>query len=864
MLAIQHAAHRQCELCIGERPMKEATARIKINKLLEAAGWRFFPNGDEPANIQLEPSVTIKPADLDALGSDFEKTRKGFVDFLLLDARGFPIIVLEAKAEDKNPLIGKEQARKYARSQNCRFVILSNGNLHFFWDLEHGNPHIITSFPTPGSVVGYQKIIPDPQRLISESVADDYIVLTQRPTYLSEAGWKNEAERAEYVRVNKLRFLRPYQLKAIHRLQAAVKEGKDRFLFEMATGTGKTLAAAAVVKLFLRTGNARRVLFLVDRLELEDQAKKAFAALLSADFQTVIYKENRDDWRRAEVVVTTVQSLLFNNKYQGLFSPTDFDLVISDEAHRSIGGNARAVFNYFIGYKLGLTATPRDYLKRFDQATPTIRDPREFERRMLFDTYRTFGCENSQPTFRYSLLDGVKDGYLVNPTVVDARTEITTELLSEQGFVVNFTDDEGEDQQAAFKQREFEKRFFSDATNQLFCKIFLEHALRDPVSGEVGKSIIFAVSQNHAAKLVQVLNQMADRMFPGKYQSDFAVQVTSSITGAQQFTTSFSNNNLLGSGNFIAAYKTSKARVCVTVGMMTTGYDCTDLLNLGLFRPIFSPTDFIQIKGRGTRRHNFLEQLFEDSVRAGVQHPEKATFKLFDFFANCEYFEEEYDYDEVLMLPRPGIATGGGDGGEGPVVMGGTYEHLGADIIASVKEETIGYEGMKIDRMFFEKFEERVRENDFVARAVEAGQWDRVIDYVNREVFDKPEEYYTLDKLRKAAAVDRRLTLREILERVFGLIPRFKSKDELLEEEFAKFVADAKPEEATAISAIKTYFKAYITSGQIRDIIDRRQFTDLATNPVFSTRDFKAVPAKYRTLVPEYVKDYVSLNQFAA
>ena len=194
----------------------------------------------------------------------------------------------------------------------------------------------------------------------------------------------------------------------------------------------------------------------------------------------------------------------------------------------------------------------------------------------------------------------------------------------------------------------------------------------------------------------------------------------------------------------------------------------------------------------------------------------------------------------------------------------GTYEHLGADILSSIKEEIIGFEGMKIDRMFFEKFEDTVRSNDFIAKAVEAGQWDRVIDYVNREVFDKPEEYYSLDKLRKAAAVDRRLTLREILEKIFNLIPRFKSKDELLEEEFAKFVADYKPEEATAIPAIKTYFKAYITSGRVRDIIDSRQFTDLATNPVFSTRDFKAVPDKYRMLVPEYIKDYIPLNQFAA
>ena len=191
----------------------------------------------------------------------------------------------------------------------------------------------------------------------------------------------------------------------------------------------------------MRTGNASRVLFLVDRLELEEQARKVFAALLSADFQTVVYKEKRDTWRSAEIVVSTVQSLLFNSKYQALFSPTDFDLVISDEAHRSISGNARAVFDYFVGYKLGLTATPRDYLKGADHTGLGVRDPREVERRLLLDTYRTFGCASGEPTFRYSLLDGVKDGYLINPTVVDARTNVTTQLLAERGFIASFTDD---------------------------------------------------------------------------------------------------------------------------------------------------------------------------------------------------------------------------------------------------------------------------------------------------------------------------------------------------------------------------------------------------------------------------------------
>ena len=844
--------------------MNEATARLKINKLLEAGGWRFFAEGDKPANIRLESSVTIKQSDLDALGHDFEKTSKGFVDFLLLDSKGFPLIVLEAKSEDKNPLVGKEQARKYARSLNCRFVILSNGNLHYFWDLERGNPYIITAFPSPDSVSGYHEVAPDPRRLVREPVRPDYIALTQRPNYASEAAWKNEAERPRFIEANKLRFLRHYQLKALHALQRAVKDGGDRFLFEMATGTGKTITAAAVIKLFLRSRNARRVLFLVDRLELENQAYKAFTGLLSADFQTVIYKEKRDDWRRAEIVVTTVQSLLFNNKYQSLFSPTDFDLVISDEAHRSISGNARAVFDYFVGYKLGLTATPRDYLKGFDPNKTGTRDPREAERRLLMDTYRTFGCESGQPTFRYSLIDGVRDGFLINPTVVDARTMVTTELLSKEGFVVTFTDDDGEDHEEAYRQREFERRFFSEATNQVFCKTFLENALRDPVSGEIGKSILFAVSQNHAAKLTQILNQMADRIFPEKYQSDFAVQVTSQIPDAQQFTINFANNNLLGSANFIPSYKTSKARICVTVGMMTTGYDCTDILNLGLFRPIFSPTDFIQMKGRGTRTHDFREQLFDDEIKENVANPEKATFKLFDFFGNCEYFETEFNYDEVLKLPPVRVTSGGEGGDQPPVVDTGAYEHRGSDILATMVEEPVGHRGMKIDRMYFDRFADTMRDDETIATAVEEGRWDQVIDYVNREVFDRPEEYYTLAKLRQAAAVDRRLTLREILEKVFGLIPRFKSKDELLEEEFAKFVADYKPEEFESIPAIKTFFKAYTTNNEIRHIIENRHFTDLATNPVFSIQDFRAVPVKYRKLIPEYVKDYVSLNQFAA
>lgn len=395
---------------------KEAKARIKINKLLEEAEWRFFDDEHGKANVMLEPNVKLTQSKIDELGENFELTKNGFIDFLLLDPKNAPLLILEAKAEDKNPLIGKEQARNYAKSQNCRFVILSNGNLHYFWDLKHGNPHIITKFPTPVSLAGFNTFEPHPDKLADEPVGTDYVVLSQLQNYQSEAGWKNEAERAHFIEKNGLRFFRQYQLNAIHSVQRAVKAGSSRFLLEMTTGSGKTLVATAIAKLFLRTGNARRILFLVDRLELEDQAFKALNKQLKNDYKTVIYKQNRDDWRKADIVVTTVQSLLTGAKYKKHFSPTDFDLVISDEAHRSINGNARAVFEYFMGYKLGLTATPKDYLKKFDSNIKN--DPRELERRLLMDTYRTFGCETGEPTFRYSLLDGVKEGFLINPLLV--------------------------------------------------------------------------------------------------------------------------------------------------------------------------------------------------------------------------------------------------------------------------------------------------------------------------------------------------------------------------------------------------------------------------------------------------------------
>jgi type I restriction enzyme R subunit len=169
----------------------------------------------------------------------------------------------------------------------------------------------------------------------------------------------------------------------------------------------------------------------------------------------------------------------------------------------------------------------------------------------------------------------------------------------------------------------------------------MDNALRVPITGEVGKGIVFCVSRKHAAKITQLLNVYADKMFPDMYYSDFAMQITSDVQDAQQYTINFQNNNLSGYSKFLEGCKTSKNPNLCDRRYDDDGYDCEDLLNIGLFRPIFSPTDFIQIKGRGTRTFTFTYKTRVNGEYEIHEAP-KDTFKLFDFFGNCEYFEEKF------------------------------------------------------------------------------------------------------------------------------------------------------------------------------------------------------------------------------
>lgn len=812
---------------------KEASSRIKINKLLEKSWWRFFDEWGKKSNISLEAWVKIEH-----IWDDFENISRWFVDYLLLDDRWFPICVLEAKKEAIHPLSAKEQARDYTKDQNVRFVILSNWNAHYFWDIEKGNPEMITEFPTLESLEHRKNYNPNVEDLVDIKVDENYLA--------------------------PIKTLRPYQVWAINALQKSASEWKSRFLFEMATWTWKTTTSGAICKLFLQSWNAKRVLFLVDRIELERQAVDSFREIFKNDYFIDTVKSN--DWQKCQIVVSTIQTLMAGDRYKTLFSPTDFELVISDEAHRSIGWNSRAVFEYFIGYKLWLTATPKDYLKGLDKQENYDKNPKAMEIRNLRDTYKTFGCDAWEPTFRYDLKSWVDDWFLINPYVIDARTDITTELLSEQWYKFSWEDEDWNEIEEDYGIRDFEKKFFNEKTNEVFAKTIIENGLFDPITWEFWKMLVFCVSVSHAAKITNLLNIFASKKWPWIYNSDFAMQITSNIPNAQDYTKDFTYNRLSWKSKFADKthpdYKTSKTRICVTVWMMTTWYDCPDLLWVVLLRPVFSPADFVQMKWRGTRKNTFKYiETWEEK--------DKEQFLLLDFFWNCEFFERDFDYNKKLDLPQISNSD------KSTVIIDEITKkawEIDIDEIDKLRTETvinIWTEWMKIDRELYrkskhEQFEYVLQNSTTIKKAFENNWIDWVEEVLKTEVFNKPNEFWNPEMLRKSYEeknnTRRRVWLKEMISKAMWLIPRFETRDERIDTEWQKFIVSERPAIDTAekLNLLKEMFEIYLTDDKFKQIIHRWTFWELANYPIVNISDVKVVWVDNLRLLSEYSNEYLT------
>lgn len=668
----------------------EASARILIDKALVASGWDL----EDPRQVRYE-----------------QHTASGRADYLLLDDLGRVTCVLEAKRNDVDPYDAKEQARGYAENIKVPFILLSNGTDNWFWNYERRDQkdaYRIERFPSQDDLRRLRlKNLQPPRPLQTEIV---------RPGYLRSLSPDIS--------------LRTYQIEAMNAVAKGFDgENRRKFLLEMATGTGKTLLCAALICRFLKTRNAERILFIVDRIELAKQTMEDFNQVLG-EYKPVIYKTARrtGELLGSSVVVATIQSLMMDRRYREEFTPFYFDLVINDEAHRSIYGDAREAVQFFQATRIGLTATPRAYLRNVDLEKLETEDPKALEARQLRDTYAYFGCKPGEPTYRYDIIDAVKDPegpFLCLPKIIDCRSEITTEALSQAGWIVTINE-----QEETYKVRDLERKVFTPERNRVMCQTFLEHAQRDP-TGQLGKSIIFAVSQRHATELTKTLNEI---------QPGLAVTITSRVQDASAIAKDFRDGK-------------RSERVAVSVDMLSTGYNCRDLLNVVLMRPIFSPTEYIQIKGRGTRLYTFT---------IGQTEYRKERFFLLDFCAVAEYFEEEYDYSVPLTVPKPRRRVGEGRGTYDPPPDPPSPPDPqpereipvweGVDKMLTQEIRIVGPDGEKVDVMTFRgSFEKDIKsfadENPDLAEAV-ANEDDDAVETILQERFlNRPENYYSPDKL---------------------------------------------------------------------------------------------------------------------
>ena len=675
----------------------EAFSRILIDNALKASGWNLL----DPQQVRFEHNVA-----------------NGRADYLLIDSFGRVLCVLEAKREDLDPYDAKEQARGYAENLKAPFVILSNGREHWFWNYERADQrdaYRIERLPSREDLqrVRFKNLRP-PRALQTEAVRPDYL-RRLRPDLT----------------------LRSYQIRAMDEIARGYDDASRRkFLLEMATGTGKTLLCAALIRRFLATRNAERVLFIVDRIELAKQTMEEFNVVLP-EYKPVTYKTARrtGELIASSVVVATIQSLMTDRRYREEFTPFYFDLVINDEAHRSIYGDAREAVQFFQATRIGLTATPKAYLRNVNLDQLATEDPKALEARQLHDTYHYFGCEPGEPTFRYDIIDAVQDPegpFLCRPKIIDCRSDITTQALREAGWTVVINE-----QEENFKIQDLERKIFTPHRNRVMCEAFLREAQRDP-AGEIGKTIIFAVNQTHATTLTKTLNDLK----PG-----IALTITSRIPDASSLAKDFRDGK-------------RTERVAVSVDMLSTGYNCRDLLNVVLMRPIFSPTEYIQIKGRGTRLYTFV---------IGNTEYDKRYFFLIDFCAVAEYFEEKYDYTVPLTLPqqdgRPRLSTrhepteahgSESEAASTDVGAGRRRREIpvweGIDRIVSQEVRIVGPNGEKVDVMTFRgSFERDVQEfaeidPDF-KEAVEVEDDDAIETIMQERFYHRPEMYYSPDKL---------------------------------------------------------------------------------------------------------------------
>ena len=531
-----------------------------IDLLLKEAGWPLDQARDREFEVSGMPNAQ----------------GKGFVDYVLWGDDGKPLGLVEAKRTRRDARVGQQQAKLYADCLERQFgqrpiILYSNGYEHWIWD--------DTRYP-PRRVQGFYK------------KAELELLIQRRETrrMLAEAPISSEIVE------------RHYQTRAIRRIAEAFERDHDRkALLVMATGAGKTRTVIALSDLLMHCNWAKRVLFLADRVALVNQAVNAFKRHLPDASPVNLVTEKNAEGRVYVSTYPTIMGLIDEaTDGQRRFGVGHFDLVIIDEAHRSVFQKYRAIFDYFDSLLVGLTATPKDEVDR--------------------NTYGLFDLEDGVPTDAYPLEEAVRDGFLVPPTAVSVPLKFQREGIKYDGL-----SEEEKDQWDALEWDDdgtVPDRVEAEAVNKwLFNKDTVDKVLAHlmtrglTVAGgdRLGKTILFAKNQAHAEFIAERFNVN----YP-HYKGEFARVITFKTEYAQSLIDSFSN-------------KEKNPHLAISVDMLDTGIDIPEVANLVFFKLVRSKTKFWQMVGRGTR-------LCPDLFGPGQ---DKELFYLFDYCQNLEYFSQD-------------------------------------------------------------------------------------------------------------------------------------------------------------------------------------------------------------------------------
>ncbi|MFT4187986.1 MAG: DEAD/DEAH box helicase family protein [Aeromicrobium sp.] len=558
-LRAQIAAAQQAQTPVDDRDYHEADTRsLLIDVLLGEAGWALDGPNDR------EYRVTGMPGG-----------GQGFVDYVLWGADGLPLAVVEAKRATRSAHDGRQQAELYADCLERQFgrrpvIFYTNGYEHWLLDDASGYP--------PREVAGFY-------------TADELELMIQR---------RSSRQQLANVPVDTDIAGRPYQVRAVTAVDDALTAHERSALLVMATGSGKTRTTIALVDQLMRAGWVKRVLFLADRTALVKQAANAFTTHLPS-VATVNLVTDKSTEGRVYVCTYPTMMNLVEERTDGRrrFGPGHFDLVVIDEAHRSVYAKYGAIFDYFDSLLVGLTATPKDEVDH--------------------NTYRLFQLEQGVPTDAYTLDEAVADGYLVPPKGVSVGTQFLRagirydELSAEeqdQWDLLDWGDDGPPDEVGA---EELNRFLFNTDTVDKVLETLMTGGHKVVGGDRLGKTIVFAKSQQHA----EFIARRFDVAYP-ELGGQFARVITHGTTDAQALIDRFS-------------MKDCAPHIAISVDMLDTGIDVPEVVNLVFFKMVRSKSKFWQMIGRGTR-------LCPDLFGPGR---DKKDFLVFDFCGNLDYFSQD-------------------------------------------------------------------------------------------------------------------------------------------------------------------------------------------------------------------------------